>query len=388
MSLIYSLTNTVFKCSKFLLLLLLLAVANVAVIFAQAEQRSYFGFESNLLTGKIFKHTRNFKGPIPPISSGIDVNILWKTKGKNDWQSRRRYPTIGLGISYMHYDSKYYGYGVGIYPNLELPLLRKAQWEWTMRFGMGLGYISKQYRPYAPFWDTLNNAIGSQINNYSLLHSDIRFHINSHWDLQAGITFTHMSSARFRQPNLGVNFIGGHVGFRYFPEARHAILRNNQLPPNLTNRLLLQARQGIAITTRESAGSAATPVLLSSISLSKRYWSKNKILFGLDYSYNQNVYDFMRLQAINTGSEKKYAWNAGIFLGHEFLYGRVGLQMQIGAYLHQTLLPKAPIYQRLGMNWYLLQAEKGAVKELYISTLLKTHYATAELAELGLGISF
>ena len=52
----------------------------------------------------------------------------------------------------------------------------------------------------------------------------------------------------------------------------------------------------------------------------------------------------------------------------------------------RQILPKAPIYQRIGMNWYIRQQEKGLVKELYISTLLKTHFATAEFAELGIGI--
>lgn len=380
-------TYLVFVSSKYILLLFL-GVGAISSLWAQNATKSNLGIEANLMAGKIFKHTQKFKGPIPQISTGVDANIVWKTRGKANWQARRSYPTIGLGISAMRYDGQYYGMGLGIYPNLSLPICRKSHWEWSIRFGMGLGYISKQYRPYAPYWDTLNNAIGSRINNFSLLHSDLRYRINNHWDVQAGLTFTHMSSARYRQPNLGVNFIGGHLGFRYFANGQKPVVYKLTGQSALSNRFLLQMRQGIALTTRESAGSAATPVWLSSVSVSKRYWSKNKIHLGLDYSYNQNVYDFMRLQAINTGDERKYAWNAGVFLGHEFLYGRVGLQLQLGAYLRQTLLAKAPIYQRLGMNWYLLESEKGAVKELYISTLLKTHYATAELAELGLGISF
>ena len=252
---------------------------------------------------------------------------------------------------------------------------------------MALGYVSKQYRPYAPFWDTINNAMGSRINNFSLLSSDVRYHLNSHWDVQAGLSFTHMSAARFRQPNLGVNFIGGHLGFRYFPNTSRPSLIERHLKP-LKNRWTINVRQGIAMVTRESPGSAATPVYLSTLYASKRYWSKNKILGGIEYAYNQNVYDFMRLQAIAVGDEKANSWNAGIFVGHEFLYGRVGLHLQIGAYIKQTILPKAPIYQRLGMNWYIRQQEKGLIKDFFVCTILKTHYATAELAELGFGVGF
>jgi hypothetical protein len=354
-------------------------------LFAQ-DAHSGFGIENNLIVGRIFKHTSRFQGNIPTSSGGTEINFVWKTSGKKDWQQRRSYPIVGLGIAYTYYDKDNYGQGIGIYPNLELPIIGKSNWEWSIRFGMALGFISKQYRPYAPYWDTVNNAIGSRINNFSILSSDIRYHLNQKWHLQAGVNFTHMSSARYRQPNLGVNLIGAHIGFRYFPNiAHHQIIQRNLQP--LKNRILVHARQGIALVTRESPGSAATPVYLSSLFLTKRYWSKNKILFGLDYSYNQNTYDFMRLQAIEVGNERNKAWNAGLFAGHEFLYGSVGLHFQIGVYIHQGLLAKAPIYQRLGMNWYLMQNEKGLIKDLYFSTILKTHYITAELAELGLGIS-
>jgi hypothetical protein len=345
-----------------------------------------FGIESNVMAGRIFKHTKKFQGAIPDISGGGELNLVWKTNGRAAWQQRRNYPTIGLGITYTYYDKNLFGQGIGIYPNLELPLLRRSDWEWTLRFGMSLGYISKQYRPYAPYWDTVNSAMGSRVNNFSLLSSDFRYHLNTHWDIQGGISFTHMSAAKFRLPNLGINLLGAHIGFRYFPNTSNPPKIMRKMPA-LKNRVLFQMRQGIALTTGESAGSAATPVYISSVSLSKRYWSKNKVLIGLDYAYHQYVYDFMRLQALEPGKESSRAWNAGLYGAHEFLYGRVGLYMQLGVYVRQTLLAKAPIYQRLGMNWYLIQKEKGLIKEMTISTLLKTHFATAELAELGIGIA-
>lgn len=369
----------------FLAALLFLLLGMAAPLWAQ-NKPSIFGVEANSIGGKIFKHTKKFTGPSPSFSGGLDVNLLWKTNGKADWNWRRNLPTVGLGFCYTIYDKENYGQSIGLYPNLELALFKKSNWEWTIRFGMGLGYVSKQNRPYAPYWDTLNNAIGARINNFSLFSSDLRYRINQQWDVQAGISFTHMSSAKFRLPNLGINLLGGHVGVRYFTQKRNDAARIPIDVPKLKNRWLLQARQGMALTTGESIGSAATPVWTSAISISKRYWGKNKIVSGIDYGYHQSVYDFMRLQGINPGQERASAWNLGLFVGHEFLYGRVGLYMQLGAYVKQTILPKAPIYQRIGMNWYLRQQENGLLKELYISTLLKTHYATAEFAELGIGI--
>lgn len=365
---------------------ILLSVCCLA-LKAGAQPAPGFGIEATALAGRIFKHTQRFSGPIPRLSGGFDLNFLWKTRGTAEWQHRRHFPTVGVGITYTYYDRQDYGQSIGFYPNLELPLIRRSNWEWTLRFGMGLGYISKRYAPYAPDYDTLNNAIGGHVNNFSLLASDLRWHLNEHWDLQGGINFTHMSSAKFRLPNLGINLLAAHIGVRYFPVTAKPRIEARLLAP-LPNRWLIQFRQGLAMSTGESRGSAATPVYLSALFVSKRYWSKNKVYAGIDYSYHESLYDFQRLQGIHPGSEKKYSWKSGVYAGHEFLYGRVGLVTQIGMYIHQAVLPSPIIYQKLGMNWYLRQSEIGPIKECFVSTLLKTHYATAELAELGLGIGF
>lgn len=370
-----------------LLALFLLLAGSGGISDARAQAVPGFGVEGNLLGGRIFKHTSRFRGPIPAISGGLDLNFLWKTRGSATWQHRRHFPTVGIGVTYTYYDGALYGQSVGFYPNIELPLIRRRNWEWTIRFGMGLGYISKHYTAYAPDYDTLNNAMGGHINNFSLLASDVRWHLNKHWDIQGGINFTHMSSAKFRLPNLGINLFAAHFGFRYFPNTSRPKIPDVRVAP-LRNRWLVQMRQGIAMSTGESIGSAATPVYLSSLFVSKRYWSKNKVYLGIDYSYHESLYDFQRLQGINPGNEKKHAWKSGFYAGHEFLYGRVGLVTQIGFYIHQAILPSPILYEKLGMNWYLRQREQGAIKECFISTLLKTHYATAELAELGFGIGF
>ncbi|WP_344822996.1 acyloxyacyl hydrolase [Rurimicrobium arvi] len=375
----------VFRLPLLYLHVLLAVLCGSLTAFAQAEEG--FGIEANPMAGRVFKHTKRFLGPIPPVSGGLDLNFLWKTRGNKDWQYRRHFPTVGIGITYTSYDRQYYGQGIGFYPNLELPLIRGNRLEWCMRFGMGLGYISKHYTRYAPDYDTLNNAIGGHINNFSLLASDLRLHLNKHWDVQAGINFTHMSSAKFRLPNLGINLLAGHIGVRYFPNTSSPARREKKVPA-LSNRWLLQFRQGIAMSTGESIGSTATPVYLSALYISKRYWSKNKVFAGIDYSYHESLYNFQRLQGIHPGDEKQYAWKSGVYAGHEFLYGHVGLMMQIGVYIHQAILPSPLLYEKLGMNWYLLQSESGIVKECWISTLLKTHYSTAELAELGVGVSF
>jgi hypothetical protein len=378
-------TINLFSNIKWILLIVFLGIMTISkTTFAQ---KNTFGIETNLLGGKIFKHTKRFTGPIPSFSSGTEINFIWKLNGKKDWQIRRNYPTIGIGTTYIHYDSENYGYSIGIYPNIELPIYKNPHFDWYIKLGMALGYISKRQENYAPNFDTLNNAMGAHINNFSIFQTGIRRQINNHWHIHGGLAFTHMSSAKYRLPNLGINYIGAFIGARYLFNIEEKKIENTVVP-NLKSRWLFQIRKGIGMHTGESIGSAATPVHFSSIYFSKRYWSKNKLFIGIDHSYHQSVYDFLRLQSIHLGTEKQHAWKAAIFTGHEFLYGRVGLHLQVGFYIKQAYLTSPFMYQKLGMNYYLIQHETGIIKELSISTLLKTHYATAETAELGIGLSF
>ena len=141
-----------FLKSFFKTIFLLLLLGNGQPLIAQ-NTASNVGVEANAMGGHIFKHTKKFTGPSPSFSGGLDVNLLWKTNGKAEWQWRRNLPIVGLGLCYTYYDKENYGQSIGIYPNLELPIYKKYDWEWTLRFGMGLGFISRQYRPYAPYWD-------------------------------------------------------------------------------------------------------------------------------------------------------------------------------------------------------------------------------------------
>jgi len=109
---------------------------------------------------------------------------------------------------------------------------------------------------------------------------------------------------------------------------------------------------------------------------------------GIDYSYHKDMEAFLRNNEIDVDHEKQNSWKSAIFIGNEYLYGRVGILLQVGYYLKQNYIRRDAVYEKLGANLYLIRQEKGALKELFVSILLKTHKAQAELAELGIGLGF
>jgi len=376
-----------FRFSMLRLFFLLLFILPAGAFAQQTAAWQGFGIEANILGGKIYKHTKNFKAPVAELSGAVELNFVQQTYGKKDWEQRRNFPVVGVGITYTDYGiDSIYGKCFSLYPNLQLPILRSGKFEWTFRAGFGIAYITKHYER-APSWDTLNNAIGTHLNNYTLFSTDFRYRINQHWDLQIGGNFSHISNASLRTPNLGINLYGAHLGLRYFPVTSAPEKKIRALPA-LKNRWLAQVRLGFSGNEAGVPNGPLYPIYVLSAYASRRYKGKNKVFAGLDYSYHENIYAFLRNNEIEAGNEKSLSWKSAVFVGHEHLIGRFGVHLQIGYYLKESYLKLEKFYQKIGCNIYFVQQEKGFLKEAFTSIHLKTHKTQAEFAEVGLGLGF
>lgn len=347
-----------------------------------------FGIESNLRHGQMIRHTQKFTGPISNNCYGVELNFIKQTYGQKVWQERRNYPVVGFGFLYMNYNNpKVYGYAIGMYPNIQLNLVRTPKLEWTIKAGMGIGYVSKHYE-LNPSNNTENVAIGGKANNVSSFSSDLRYRFNEHLDFQAGMHFMHTSNAAFQQPNLGINVWGVQIGLRYFPiTANPSLIKRDNLKP-LKNRYLLQLRGSIAFKEGGWTDGPISPVYIGSALVSRRYWSKNKMFIGTDFHYHTLNYIFYRSIG---GDDKKeafrYSSQAAVFVGNEFLLGRIGVLFQLGYYYQRPIGKPDLMYQKIGGVFYFIQKEKGIFKEVYGTAILKTHLSNAELFEMGIGIS-
>jgi len=348
---------------------------------------SGFGVEVSAMAGKVFKHEAKFDLPIPKVSTGLDMDFVLHSFGRKSWEQRRKYPTIGIGITYTNYGiDSVYGRCVGIYPNIELPLVRGNRLTWTLRIGDGVGYVTKHFSRTNPV-DTLNVAIGSHVNDFANFSTDLRYHINHHWDFQLGAHFTHISDASYDKPNLGVNMYGAHLGLTYFPVTSTPTFIKKELP-KLKNRWLAEVRLSMAYVSANVAGGPLYPVYIASGYVSRRWLSKNKMFVGYDYSYHNDIYAFLRDNEIDPGKERQNSYKTAVFFGNEFMMGRLGIVLQVGVYTHQAALRTDAYYEKIGGHYYLIQKEHGPVKEFFLSAFLKTHKTIAELGEFGVGFGF
>ncbi len=364
-------------------LLLIILIALPLKLFAQNDKLAGYGIEVNPVYGKIIRHNYIFP-PMPQFSYAVDVVILKQTDGSKEWQARRNNPLIGLGITYTNYGiDSVYGKCVGLYPVVELPIIKREQLEWTCRFGYGIGYVTKRFERY-PSFNTENNLIGSRLNNFTLFTTQFRYKINQHLHVHAGFNFSHISNGSFRLPNLGVNMYGGHIGMRYFPVTDQPELKT-AATEQLRNRWMIQARAGLGMIEYNNVDGPMYPVYTATLYASKRYGSRNKILAGIDYSYFTAMYTFLRNNEIAVGEERSRSWEGVIFAGHEFVLGRIGIIAQVGVPFKHTEINKDKTVQKLGYCYYLLQKEHGVLKELSLNGFIKSNDLEASHLEFGIG---
>lgn len=363
--------------------ILFLLLASHAAFAQQSDKYAGYGIETNLCAGRIIRNNIVFP-PIPSLSSALDLAFVQQTRGSKDWQQRRGYPVLGFGLTYAYYGyNNIYGQSLGMYPFIQVPVAHGKKLEWTCKAGMGIGYLSR-HASRGPQWDTVNNISSAHFNNFTLLASDLRYHIDEHIDIQVGLTITHISNGEFRYPNLGVNLGAGHIGIRYFPVTSKPKKIESSVP-KLTNRWLLQARMSIGFKSMGPMEGPLYPVYMPSLFVSRRYASRNKLFAGIDYSYYHSVYSFLKNNEIFPGQEKDHAWEASIFAGNEFLFGRFGILLQLCIPFHHTYLRQDKYYQKVGYNFYVVQREKGLLKELCATALIKANKFQADVFEFGIG---
>lgn len=369
------------------LLLSLLLLSSTPINAQNADWLTGYGIEVNPVIGKVLKHNYIFP-PVPNSSFALDVNILKQTDGNKEWQVRRNYPIVGLGITYTDYGiDSVYGKCIGLYPVWEIPLVRGEKLEWTCRFGYGIGYVTKRFERY-PSWDTLNNLVGSHLNNFTMFTTQLRYKLNHHVHVNAGFNFTHISNGSFRLPNLGVNMYGGHVGLRYFPVSDEPQQAGRQ-PQTLKKRWMFQFRVGMGLVEYDQPDGPQYPVYAATVFASKRYGNKNnKVMAGIDYSYFKAMHAFLRYNEIEVGNETANSWEGVIFIGHEFVIGRVGVIAQFGVPFKHSYINKDKTIQKLGYSYYLIQNERGILKDLSLNAFIKSNNLEASHLEFGLGAGF
>ncbi len=349
-----------------------------------ADLKNY-SYGINYFGGKILIHTPKIYIKSPAYSQALEFNFNKQTLGNAVWQQRFGFPETGLSVCIARHGSSQLGMAAGFYPTIQFRIINFKNGYWYWKIGGGIGFNTRSWKRTPPA-DSMNNIVGSTINNFTMIQSGFRLKVAPKWSLQTGVHFYHVSNAGARKPNFGINTMGAHIGMNYHPKG--FVNHFTRVPATKReNPLNFGVQSAVSFSEDKTPDGPIYANYNITFFAGKMYRGKNRFSVGGEGTYNSKLYALFKNTYKFTGQERLHAWQYSFFIANEFVFGKIGLPLQLGCYFNRPNGGE-PIYQKLGINYHFYHQKSKWVKDMYLLTQLKTHYATADFAEFGLGILF
>ena len=316
----------------------------------------------------------NYTAPV-----GVRISYIRQTLGKKTWHALYNYPRIGFFLDYTDSRSSVLGKSLSAVSYLDFVSVRTPNVELGAKLGTGLCYAfnpyDRQENPGNYFWGThLNVAMYAGVY--------VRYKLSNRFSSEVGLEISHASNGSFQKPNFGVNNVNVYAGLIYRPYAEQTVFRSAPL--------LLWSRRwryyaGFSFGLKEiyPIGGRKYPSYLGYFSVGKRVSAFSELHAGLDLLLNTSLKEeIIRNSPLGSSDAFRPDYKrVGLTLGHELIIGKLSLLTQLGVYIYKPYKAEPPIYQRYGLRYYFHD-------KMYAGIALKTHYARADVIEVGAGFRF
>lgn len=345
--------------------------------------------ETAVYFGAVWKHTPKLTTQTGELLWGQEFGVRFQTMGQHDWQAWQRYPIWGASFVYFQLGDSSHGDGFGLLPNLSIPIVRSHKFAAFFRLGTGLAWIT---HPYDYFDNPNQNAVSSHWNNITQFRLGGELRCSDHLKLNTGASLTHFSNGGTSLPNYGINIPAGYLGLVWSPrpvrEEDFLTAKTNKHP---TRRLGGLVQMGLAINEYGVFDGPKYPIWAGAAAGYFHFNKINRALLGLDYEFNKAVYEYGLYVADfeNEEQARKGATRLAIFVADEFLFGIVGIQLQMGHYVGKNLnqLTAKPNYSKLTTRVYFPKLFKTSFQP-HVGITLKAHATTAEYISMNAGLAF
>jgi hypothetical protein len=331
--------------------------------------------DASLLFGQMKSHSSYTKELEAPVY-GFQLDAEWEVPNEprfpNPLEERKhalRYLGGTLLVMNMGLATTGYQYAAGVSVGAAQPFGKNFSLGW--RVAPGLSYLTQKF-------DSITNpgnlAIGSHFNYLLLLSAYARL-TAGRFGIVTGVNLTHCSNANYQKPNVGLNALNMNVGVSY---RLHALSNPSQYYEAKSKFFAFPISAGLRMASRVK--SMAYPrrnyVWIADWSYRNQ---KSKFSFwdvGLDGFYDPNYQwnDDGTLTYVKESENYELAVRGG----KVFLYGRLGLRLDLGMYIVKPHHSEKPwFYNGLGLDYRLGHhwVAKGRIK---------AHLNKADYMEFGL----
>lgn len=349
----------------------LLLLFSLFSLFTQAQKDTSFLIGIRPQYGFLIAHRPSMVHLLQQHIPSVEV-YAERPLTRKDWHKNFHYPSHGLSF-YMGNlaNPSLIGYGYALIHYVNMHFIRKEHFEWNIRLGTGLGYISK---PFDRNLNNKNNSIGSHLNGIMSTQTQILFK-RKKMDLGGGISMLHYSNGSFKMPNLGINMPSVFLTAQYkFGDHSHPL----HYPETAFQRSFYTSVLFSAGTRElgQPGGDRYSCFSLEGFS-TWQFSRKSGLLFGMDLLSNGALRTAYHTEFGSYYPRKDFT-QLGIMAGFELSMDELKISLQMGAYAISKYKGDGPMYHRLAIRYFF-------PNNLIAQIALKTHFAKADYLEAGIG---
>ena len=341
----------------------------------------------------------------PKSNTNFGIDAAWTTQGDTSkiWEAMWNYPETGVALSYVNLgNNDTLGSSIGITYRFYLMQSLGRRWSITEGMDMGIAYYTL---PFHYIENPGNIAVGARFSALVRFSVSFRFQISKSWQTYAGLAFHHASNGHTGLPNVGINIPMLQLGAVYYIKKDESFRKVPKPEFVYDKKIQFNMRLALGINRFGSEVGPSNgpyyPIYLASFYLDKRVSAINKIQFGIDTYYNSGYRQYLESQQPpELEANFVNASVISVWVGNEFLIGRLGLILQVGYNLYNPFLKyfvkldesispaKAYIPGRIGVQYYLKDNFHGARKNAFIGVYVKSNMGQADFLEFSLGYKF
>jgi len=322
----------------------------------------------------ILAHTYAIRHLVASHPTGFELNLQRQTTGAAPWHGWYQFPKVGLALTYYDFHNPVLGYVFAASPYVSKTFSRGAKHDLSFRLGAGLAYLTN---PYNQETNHKNTIASSALNATLQFRLEYDYALTPHLGLLAGVGLNHFSNGATTKPNFGVNLPSVVLGLNYH-EQRPAPHTTAYAPaPAEVGHYFLNVSTSLGFKQRTEGDHQKYLVNSLTAAVGRRVNRKSNLLLGAEGFYDRSLKATLA-DTTRAGGAQPDVKKAGVFLGHELLFGRLAFVSHLGFYVYAPYKSSTAYYERLGLKYHFTNLLFGAID-------LKIHRGAADVIEFKIG---
>ena len=310
--------------------------------------------------GSFQPHTpkiEKYRGTNP---SGFEVEWSRWNLSQKALEASGTFAKLSFSAGYVDFDHPDLGYSLYAMASIEPFLIVKPKFRVSLKGGAGVSWLSTVYDAQ----DNPDNLMFSTNFAFPLsMGAALYYNFHSRLGLRTELGFRHFSNGGVRLPNLGINYYSMGLGLEYAIDPYVIPEKSKRVPVAKTSRYDFIG----GYTIKEDTAKINNRSVFTLIA--QRFRQRSRIhgtVMGTQIEYHE------------TTERKTNPFNAGIFLGNEFLMGQFRFGQQMGLYFIKGSDARNLLFQNYYLRWF--------IEEKYILGIhLKVHGRVADYLGVQIG---